>query len=157
LTATPHLNNCRLQALNVETDDNPTTWEWLVTYPNPCRRLSAHKVKNFWLVQREPKGQMQVLLAERAYQVRIWQDKPSYNGRRIEVMLQDHAVSRYNDDTLPVQCHAMYHFNGQQYALAQHSLQVYREDPMTHGKNWMDVQGADPYAQVDQNFQCRED
>ena len=155
--ATPNLNKCPLQAVNVETDNNPKTWEWLVTYPNACARLNAGKVKSFWLVQRSANGQLQVLLAERAYQVRIWQDKPSHNGRRIEVMLQDSVGSRYNDTAIPVQCYTMYQFNGRQYSPMVHSVQVYRDDPMSAGKDWRDVTGADPYAQVDQHYQCRED
>ena len=157
IAGTPNLNNCRLQTVNVEADDNPRTWEWLVTYPNFCSRLSPHKTKTFWLVQANEQGQLQVLLAERAYQVRIWQDKPSHNGRRIEVMLQDSVGSRYNNAAIPVQCYTMYQFNGRQYSPMAHSVQVYRDDPMSAGKDWRDVIGADPYAQVDQHYQCRED
>ena len=157
IAGTPNLNNCRLQAVNVETDDDPRTWEWLVTYPNFCTRLSPRKIKTFWLVQANEQGQLQVLLAERAYQVRIWQDKPSHNGRRIEIMLQDSVPSRYTQEAIPVQCHTMYAFNGQTYALSQRSIQVYRDDPMSAGKDWRDVTGVDPYAQVDRNYQCRED
>ncbi len=155
--ATPNLNRCRLQALNVETDNDPKTWEWLVTYPNACARLTPRKVKSFWLVQRAADGQMQVLLAERAYQVRIWQDKPRHNGRRIEVMLQDSVPSRYTQEAIPVQCHTMYQFNGHQYSPMANTVQVYRDDPMSAGKEWRDVTGADPYAQVDQNYQCSVD
>jgi hypothetical protein len=36
-------------------------------------------------------------------------------------------------------------------------VQVYRDDPMSAGKDWRDVTGADPYAQVDQHYQCGED
>ena len=157
IAGTPNLNNCRLQTVNVETDDNPRTWEWLVTYPNFCSRLSPRKTKTFWLVQANEQGQLQVLLAERAYQVRIWQDKPSHNGRRIEVMLQDSVGSRYNNAAIPVQCYTMYQFNGRQYSPMAHAVQVYRDDPMSAGKDWRDVTGADPYAQVDQHYQCRED
>ena len=155
--ATPNLNKCPLQAVNVETDNNPKTWEWVVTYPNACVRLNSSKVKSFWLVQRSANGQMQVLLAERAYQVRIWQDKPSHNGRRIEVMLQDSVGSRYTNAAIPVQCYTMYQFNGLQYSPMARAIQVYRDDPMSNGKAWRDVTGADPYAQVDDNFQCRAD
>ena len=155
--ASPNLNQCRLQAVNVETDNNANTVEWLVTSANFCTRLSPRKVKSFWLVQEASNGQLRVLLAERAYQVRIWQDKPSHNGRRLELMLQDNAASRYTNERLPVQCHAMYQFNGQHYTLTSSRIQVYREDPMSNGKAWRDVTGADPYAQVDDNFQCRAD
>ena len=150
-----HLAQCQFLGVKVELDDNPKTSEWLFTTDNVCTHLKVNQSKPFWILSQANDNKPTVLIADRAFQVRIWQQEAGNTMRRIAVMTKATAPSHYTKQPMNVQCHASWINKNGTYQRIREFVEVYREDPMSKGKNWEVVAGQDPYAAVDSRFECK--
>jgi hypothetical protein len=152
--APEQLAQCQFLGVKVELDDNLKTSEWLFTTDNVCTHLKVNQNKPFWVLSQVNNDKPRVLIADRAFQVRIWQQETGNAMRRVAVMTKATAPSHYTKQPMDVQCHASWVNKNGTYQRVREFVEVYREDPMSKGKNWEVVEGQDPYAAVDSRFEC---
>lgn len=149
----PNIENCQWIGVNIELDDQNSTQEYLFTPTNACSKPTSSQSKPFWIVQQMGNKAPQVLIADHAYQVRIWK-KEAAAKRRIETITKGNAPSRYTQKPIDVRCHSNWSFMGGGYQYRPDYIEVYRSDASSRGKTWVIVEGQDPYVAIDQNFRC---
>lgn len=148
------LASCQFSGMRIELDDKADTAEWLFTPDNRCGKQSPHQVKTFWILQQVSNEQPKVLLADRTFRVRIAPKEAAQPMRRVALMLKSKAPSSYTGKLMDVQCHLSWKYANGTYQKFREFVEVYRQDPMLSGTNWMQVYGSDPYANVDSRYQC---
>lgn len=150
------LAHCNFSGVNIELDDQANTGEYLFTPDNSCLKLNSYQSKPFWILQDSASQVPKVVVADNAYQVRILKKTAASSKRPIETILKGSAPSRYTQKPVEVRCHGLWSFTGSVYTQSsgQAYIEVYRSIHNSRAKEWVIVEGQDPYVALDQYYRC---
>lgn len=128
----------------------------MFTPENNCLKINGYKSKPFWILQQKENQVPQILITDRAYQVRVWSKEARMTHRRIETILKGNAPSRYTQKPIEVKCHESWSFMSGRYIQVpdQNYLEVYRSTPSSNTKTWVIVEGQDPYVKISDAYRC---